>query len=313
LFDPGEDHGDPGHGLEKSVWADTDFERMSWHDCRLLALAFVPDDEDEFAGRLLLDLDYIVRWAGGRSPREAFTFWIAPATLVFHGVYELTGSLTQGGIVPAGLEIDAIARETVDDKLGYDRWTLQAGLELDCRAAGFRQIIRQAPLHVETQSLSLEQRGGLSFSETPFDGAAAALAATHAAHLPAEHRIDPETPAPDPGPPGPGELERVERQIAHLTFWRRVYELYLDELGAPPASEEGSRAPADLTAAAYRALGDDPGVLAQDLEHSLRMARDSAKKTTIRHAREELEHLANEIQGLTERRDHPGGTGTAPD
>jgi hypothetical protein len=32
VFDPSENRGDPGHGLEKSVWTDAEFERMSRHD-----------------------------------------------------------------------------------------------------------------------------------------------------------------------------------------------------------------------------------------------------------------------------------------
>jgi hypothetical protein len=39
--------------LEKTLWTETDFEIMSWHDCPIHALAF--DKED----KLLLDIDYI--------------------------------------------------------------------------------------------------------------------------------------------------------------------------------------------------------------------------------------------------------------
>jgi hypothetical protein len=305
VFDPSEKRGDLGHGLEKSVWTDADFGRMGWHESHVRAIALLPDDEDDFAGRLLIDLDYIVRWAGGHSPGEAYTFWIAPATLVFHGVYELEGSLqgTDG-------EVWALTREAVDDTLGYDRWALEADVGLVFRAAGFRQIMRREPMHVHAQSLTPAERGGLSFSELPYDAAASELATTHADNPPAERRIDAAARAPAPGPPDADELKHIDWQIAHLTLWRHVYELYLDELGAPP---EGRRAPADLASPSYRALGDGVDVLAQDRDDALRMARTLSGKATIRHAREEVEQIVNDIQELTDRRDHPGAAGTAGD
>ena len=114
------------------------------------------------------------------------------------------------------------------------------------------------------------------------------------------------THVPAPGPPEPGELRHIEWQFAHLTLWKHVYEVYLDELGAPPEGDAATRVPADLASPAYRALGDGVDVLAQDREHSLQMAREFAGKAAIRHAREQIEHLVNEIQELTARRDHPG-------
>jgi hypothetical protein len=54
-------------------------------------------------------------------------------------------------------------------------------------------------------------------------------------------------------------------------------------------------------------------VLAQDRDDALRMARALSGKATIRHAREEVEQIVNDIQELTDRRDHPGAAGTAGD
>src|SRR3954451_22080504 len=66
--------------------------------------------------------DSIVRWAGGGYPGASYTFWIAPATLIFHGVYELTCSFEQQPVFPEALEMSSVEREPVDDQLGYDRW-----------------------------------------------------------------------------------------------------------------------------------------------------------------------------------------------
>ena len=166
-FDPIRRTSGAGHALQKSVWTDADFAAMGWHDCRILALALVADDEDESAARLLIDLDYIVRWVDGGTPGAAFSFWIAPATLIFHGVYHLEGSISGGEA--DGFEVDGISRKPVDDRLGYDQWAIEADLALRFRAAGYRQIIRREPLHVPGQRLSCDRRGGISFSERSYD------------------------------------------------------------------------------------------------------------------------------------------------
>jgi hypothetical protein len=33
---------DPGHGLEKAVWTDADFDIMGWHDRKVYALTAHP-------------------------------------------------------------------------------------------------------------------------------------------------------------------------------------------------------------------------------------------------------------------------------
>ena len=163
---------------------------MGWNDCKLYAFALIQDDEDDFAGRLFLDLDYIVRWAGGGTPGAIYSFWISPVTLIFHGAYDLEGSITQGRRFPAAFEIDDVKRETVDDRLAYDRWTIGPECEISFRAAGFRQVMRREPRHVPHQYLAMELRGGISFSAEPYDGTHSDLKSTHAANPPPERRLD---------------------------------------------------------------------------------------------------------------------------
>jgi hypothetical protein len=179
---------DPGHGLEKAVWTDADFDVMGWHDCKAYALALIQDDENDFAGRLFLDLDYIVAWAGGEKGAP-FSFWITPATLIFHSVCELEGSISHENHYPQAFEIDSIEREPVDTQLGHDRWSLISDLDIAFRAAGFRQILRREPIHVPAQHLTMESRGGISFSEIPYDASPSALSTTHASNPPPVHRI----------------------------------------------------------------------------------------------------------------------------
>lgn len=65
---------------------------MGWHDCRIRAVSITEYEDDTVPPtRLLLDLDYIVRWVDPVPPEKHFTFWIAPATLVFEKAWDITG------------------------------------------------------------------------------------------------------------------------------------------------------------------------------------------------------------------------------
>jgi hypothetical protein len=46
--------------------------------------------------RVLIDLDYIVRWVDPAFGRQHFSFWIAPATLVFDEAWDITAELDPG-------------------------------------------------------------------------------------------------------------------------------------------------------------------------------------------------------------------------
>ena len=43
--------------LEKDTWSDTDFDVMGWHDARIYAFAFIPEEYE-----YRLDIDYIFKW-----------------------------------------------------------------------------------------------------------------------------------------------------------------------------------------------------------------------------------------------------------
>src|SRR3954454_4042668 len=89
----------------KAVWTDADFEQMSWHDATVHAIGF---DEDElWAERLLLDLDYITHWVEPAPSEERYRFLVVPATLVFEGVGSVEGELEPTRLL---IEIDEIRR-----------------------------------------------------------------------------------------------------------------------------------------------------------------------------------------------------------
>lgn len=146
--------------LKKWVWTEVDFEGMDWHDSRIHALAFLPDEFE-----IVFDVDYILQWIHPESDEVRFQFWIAPATLVFENVYDLEFEIKSFN---GGLEIDNIRRE--DERLPRNaqhigreaewQWVMefQEG-EIKFRSAGYKQYIRDSPVLGENQTLELKSRG----------------------------------------------------------------------------------------------------------------------------------------------------------
>lgn len=149
-------------GLEKSVWTDRDLEQLGFHDARVVAVA-VTEGNQPGRSRLIMDLDYLVRWIYPVAPAQNFSFWIAPATLVFDDVWSLSGELQH-----ADLAIDGIGQ--LDPQSGPG-WRID-GHTFELRVityTGFTLYMRRPPIFADHQCLTLEQRGGISFEEAGFD------------------------------------------------------------------------------------------------------------------------------------------------
>jgi hypothetical protein len=149
--------------LEKWVWTDADFEHMGWHDCRVHALAFLPDEFE-----LCFDLDYIVRWVDPVPPENHYTFWVAPATLVFENVWEFKMAMDTPTPAFDIFDIERSDEKPMLDRSGYIwSWTID-GVEgsISFRASGYTQYVRRSPLHISGQVLDWDERGGLSFDRT---------------------------------------------------------------------------------------------------------------------------------------------------
>ena len=151
-----------GYALEKSVWTEADFEAMGWHDSFVHALAFRPDTFE-----FLLDIDYILKWIEP-GVDGYYSFWVAPATLVFWNVSDLHIDLEPY----TGIEISELKRELAGaprnaahiGKSEEWRWTVDSTAgEVTFRAVGYKQYIRRAPQLQKQQALSLSDRGGYSF------------------------------------------------------------------------------------------------------------------------------------------------------
>jgi hypothetical protein len=112
---------------------------------------------------LLFDIDYIVAWIKPEAPGGNFAFEVAPATLVFEDVWNVSGDLDNPD--NADLEVADLHRgDLLDTDPARWLWRLE-GHRFDVRfeAGGFRQHFRRWPVRVERQSLTREQRGRPSF------------------------------------------------------------------------------------------------------------------------------------------------------
>lgn len=149
--------------LEKWVWTDADYEQMGWHDCRIRAFAFLGDEL-----QLMLDIDYIFEWV--QLPDSVyFQFWVAPATLIFENVYDIEIDIhTDDELEIADLlREDPLRPRNADYVQREQEWKwifdCQRG-EISLRSIGYAQYIRSAPRLVARQYLTLNERGGISFS-----------------------------------------------------------------------------------------------------------------------------------------------------
>ena len=154
-----------------TIYADPDFEKFSWHDCRIWGLEFRTGDvnEEDWTTDLVLDIDFIVEWVCDREGGAQFR--VAPATLVFHGVSDLKVNIDWGNsgfqLALHEVSIDRINRERISDQKvfldrPYYKWSIRLNWPQDGQivfgAVDFSQTLRSEPVLMNTQSFSLRQR-----------------------------------------------------------------------------------------------------------------------------------------------------------
>jgi len=158
-----------GFQLEKKIWTDADFPIMGWHDAPAYGMLF-QSDVSALSNQLLFDLDYILQWIDPTPPDKNFSFWIAPATLIFKDVINLHIDINQEPPNIFDFEIMDIHRlEEFTYPNGGIYWKWQIELSngnIYFKAGGYEQIIRKPPELTTRQEYS--NRGETSFSQMPF-------------------------------------------------------------------------------------------------------------------------------------------------
>lgn len=127
------------YNLEQWVWTEADFEIMGWHDSQIHAMAFLSEDFE-----LVFDIDYILEWIHPPPGEIYFSFWVAPATLVFENIYDLELNLSSSS---SFIEIETIERTALSLENIYS-WTIecQEG-EIKFNASGYKQYFRADPTY----------------------------------------------------------------------------------------------------------------------------------------------------------------------
>ena len=158
------------YALNERQWTHADFEHMGWHDATIHAVAHLPETW-EFA----VDLDYIVEWIAPRAEDGHYRFWIAPATLIFENAREIQIDLTptdEISVQELKREGPFASRKGFVGPSSQWRWVLDCNQgEITLSATGFRQILRRSPIQTQQQTLTLDERGGISFGRDPFSSA----------------------------------------------------------------------------------------------------------------------------------------------
>lgn len=156
--------------LKKSIWTESDYKVMGWHDSTVHGMAIFGDAEN-YTSELVLDIDYIFQWVTPNPPDKHFTFWITPCTLVFNDVFDLKINFETGLIYPIEMEIaDLVRLDTVELPNGSltNEWKIEISMvgEIAFKATGYTQYVRMQPIHQASQELSLAIRKGISFERT---------------------------------------------------------------------------------------------------------------------------------------------------
>ena len=139
-----------------------EFESVSWHDNAVHGLRLEVGDSErgEWHSRLILDIDHIVEWLCRTD--QPWQFRVAPATLTFEGVTDLSIQLPDRGYGPQMLlspfSIDGIEREE-DQRFRPDRpywrWSIHFndpnGGVMAFGASGFHLKLRAEPVLTHQQ------------------------------------------------------------------------------------------------------------------------------------------------------------------
>lgn len=150
----------------KTIWTERDFDVMNWHDAVVHALSI---DTREYDYELILDVDYILEWIKPVAPDNYYSFVIAPATIIFSGVWDIKTDLATRESVLEPIRIQDIQREnqrniTNSEIVTWD-WTIsliQGTIRFN--GSGYTLYLRRKPiLTAGRQELLTDERGPLSF------------------------------------------------------------------------------------------------------------------------------------------------------
>lgn len=139
-------------GANRMSWTEADFETMGWHDCTIHGLRF--EQDGEYQGDLVLDLDYITEWI--LRPDNSYNFRVAPAQLRFLNVDNLQIRVARRFHQAA--EIDDITRASSHWVIKLHGYLGQEASQIEFDATGYVQELSRPAIVVDRQSLTQSER-----------------------------------------------------------------------------------------------------------------------------------------------------------
>lgn len=155
--------------IKKNILTHDDLEEMDWHDANIHGLVIHKNDDDSVD--LLLDIDFIFKWGKPKNPTQPHTFWVAPCTVIFKESFDLRINIDNNGESLDLMQIDDLYLKSKVE-LEKSKYVFEWNLELHrgwitLKSYGLEQIVRQLPILVQRQNLSMSERGGVSFLRNP--------------------------------------------------------------------------------------------------------------------------------------------------
>jgi len=160
----------------KPIWTDDDYELMGWHDCPIRGIAFLDDCDyvaGQFDSKLAFDIDYIFQWVLVETDKgQRYSFYVSPCTLVFEQAYDVTLNGSTVGYTPVFPQINCLTIKLNEESLKRNYRCYDVCIELHnsepitLQSTGFKQYVRKPPFLVESQCLTITQRGGVCFGQT---------------------------------------------------------------------------------------------------------------------------------------------------
>jgi hypothetical protein len=145
----------------KPLYSNNDFDRLSWHDCYVWAVAF-----DHSSKQLLFDIDFISRWLLGQDPPG---FEVVPSTLMFTEVTDFRLNVETSSVGLQIKKIEKVSHLNSGSPGEYHSWIIDCfGGSVEFNASEFLQFSRQLPVFSDCQSLPFNVRGGISVATTTF-------------------------------------------------------------------------------------------------------------------------------------------------
>ena len=132
-----------------------DFEDMCWHDNRVHGVK-IHNPREGWEYDIVFLIDHILEWI---EMDERFRFWVAPATLAFHGAHNAKIDVVL--TYRQHLDIDRIEREEIssgaEKKAGYTKYLFTIYFHnqinaITLEANGFTQSLTGVPILMNHQS-----------------------------------------------------------------------------------------------------------------------------------------------------------------